>query len=122
MRKPILALLLALAPISALNAMDVATFLAKADALQRQGMLAMFSSDIGLLKGEIQQDGKALRAEQAAAQRAGRRPAFCMPAKAQVQSDELIAHLRTVPAAERSRTQVRDAFRTLIVRKYPCPG
>ena len=122
MTRPMLFLVLALAPAGALHAMDVATFLAKADALQRQGMLAMFSSDIGLLKAEIQDDGKALRAEQAAAQRAGRRPAFCMPAKAEVNSNELIAHLRTIPVAERARTQVRDAFRTLVVRKYPCPA
>ena len=54
--------------------MDVATFLAKADALQKKGMMALMSSDYKLLKAEID-DPVAARfaAERLAAERAGRK-------------------------------------------------
>jgi hypothetical protein len=103
------------------QSMPVSEFLAKAEALQRKGPLALFSSDIGKLKAEVQNSGKALRAEQEAARNAGRTPATCMPAKAAVSSNELLAHLRTIPPAQRG-IPVKAAFASLLARKYPCPA
>ena len=122
MRKAILALALAAAPLSALQAMNVAEFLQKAERLEKKGMAAMFSSDMRLLKGEIQTASRQLRAERLAAERAGRRGAYCPPAKAGLNSRELLAHFRTVPPAQRAGTQVRDALRSFLARKYPCRG
>jgi hypothetical protein len=117
------ALLLTAAPLSALQAqaMPVSNFLAKAEALKKKGPMALFSSDIGLLKKEIQNSAKALRAEQIAAQKAGRKPPVCMPAKAAVNSNELLAHFNSIPAAQRSMS-VQAGFAGLIRKKYPCPG
>ena len=42
------------------QSMPVATFLAKADALKAKGALALFSSDIGKLKAEIQNSARRL--------------------------------------------------------------
>ncbi len=104
--------------------MSIATFLAKADALKAKGILAMMSSDIGLLKGEIQTAGKAYRAQIIADKAAGRTAHSCPPAKGKVAmgSDELIGHFRTVPQQQRPATSVKTAFYGLMKKKYPCPA
>jgi hypothetical protein len=122
MRKLLLSVLLVVAPVTALQAMNVAVFLQKAEALQKKGMTAMFSSDLGLLKGEIRSASAALKAEREAARRAGRPQPYCPPTKASLNSNEVIAHFRTIPPAQRSHMEVRDALRGLLARKYPCRG
>ena len=95
---------------------------APADALQKRGPLALFSKDIGLLKAEVVRSGKALRAEQVAAERAGRKPATCLPAKpADISSNELLAHFRAIPPAQRGMS-VKDGFAGLMRKKFPCPA
>lgn len=117
--KAALALLILAAPAGA-SAMTVAEFLAKADALQAKGVGALFSGDLKLLKTEVTSAGKALRAEQAAAVKAGRKPTACLPAKAATNSDELLAYFRAIPPAQREMS-VKDGFAGLIRKKYPCP-
>jgi hypothetical protein len=119
-KKLLAAALLAVLPLGAAQAMDVATFLAKADALQKKGMMALMSSDYKLLKNEVVAQSQMLRSERLAAQRAGRKPAYCPPAKSDLGSSEILAAFRTIPAAQRPRIQVRDALRALLARKYPC--
>ncbi|HYE28636.1 MAG TPA: hypothetical protein VEA61_10430 [Allosphingosinicella sp.] len=120
--KLLAALLLASVPLGAAEAMDVATFLARAEALEKQGMMALMSSDYKALQNEILVHSQALRAERLAAERAGRRPAYCPPAESALRSDEILAAFRSIPAARRPRIEVRDALRALLVRKYPCRG
>jgi hypothetical protein len=121
-KKLLAAALLAVLPLGAANAMDVATFLAKADALQKKGMMALMSSDYKLLKNEIVANSQLLRTERLAAERAHRKPAYCPPAKSGLKSDEILAAFRTIPAAQRPRIPVKDALRALLARKYPCRG
>jgi small neutral amino acid transporter SnatA (MarC family) len=116
------AIVLATLPLAAAQAMDVATFLTKADALEKKGMMALFSSDYKMLKREIETQSQVLRNERLAAERAHRRPAYCPPAKPGLNSNEILASFRTIPAAQRPRTQVKDALRALLARKYPCRG
>lgn len=123
MKKLALALVLSVAaagPVSA-QTMPVSQFLAKAEALQKRGALALFSSDIGLLKREIVNSGKQLRAEQDAAKKAGRKPATCIPPKASMNSNELLAHFKSIPPQQRSMP-VKAAFAGLMRKKYPCPA
>ena len=104
------------------QSMPVSQFLAKADALQKKGPLALFSSDIKRLKDEVTNSGKQLRAEQIAARRAGQKPATCMPEdKASIGSDELLAHFRSIPPGQRNMP-VKTAFAGLMRKKYPCPA
>ncbi len=122
MKRLLLTALAVVIPLSALQAMSVATFLDKADALQRRGAFALFSSDLGLLKGEINSAGTALRAE-----RLGRRPRrapprLCAPERVSINSNELLAHFRAIPPAQRAHVEVRDAMRGFLARKYPCPA
>ena len=121
MRNTVLFLLLAAAPITAVEAqtMPVSTFLQKAEALKKKGAMALFPSDIGVLKAEIQNSAKALRAEQLAAKKAGTKPSLCMPEKAAVNSNELLAHFQSIPPEQRSMP-VRAGFASLMRKKYPC--
>jgi len=122
MKKVWLAALIVALPVTAAQAMTVATFLQKAEGLEKKGVAALFSRDMGVLKGEIRQASAALRAERLAARRAGRQPAYCPPANSSMNSSELLAHLRSIPPAQRQRMEVRDALRSMLVRKYPCPA
>jgi hypothetical protein len=63
-------------PVMAQN-MLVSTFLAKADALKAKGPLALFSSDIGVLKKEVEAAAVSYRSDRKAAQAAGQRPEVC---------------------------------------------
>jgi len=123
MRKTAFVLLIALAPVSAANAqnMPLNQFLAKAEALEKKGPMALLSSDIGRLKKEIQNSAKELRGERLAAKAAGRKPAFCPPEKgASLNSSEILAHFRSIPPAQRDRMRTRDGVRSLMARKFPC--
>lgn len=116
-----LAFLTLLALPAAAWAMPVSTFLAKADALMKKGPMAVFSGDIGLLKGEMKASFAQLRAEQTAARKAGRRPDTCMPAKVGVRPDELLGYLRAIPIAQRGMP-MKDALGTWMQKKHPCPA
>lgn len=96
--------------------MSVGTFVAKADTLKKKGILAMMSSDVGLLKKEVGAVTLAYRADIKAARSAGKPPHCCPPAKASMNSDELITHFRTLP----SSTAIKAGFYGLMKKKYPC--
>ena len=101
--------------------MPVSTFLEKVDALKAQGVAAMFSSDLGLLKTEVQTAALSYRKERSAAEAAGRKPEVCLPEKARLDDDELISSFRTIPARQRPRTTVKQAWVSFMKQKYPCP-
>lgn len=112
MRKLIGILLLTTLSAGAANAqsMPVSTFLAKADALKKKGAMALFSSDINLLKKEGMNSAAALRAERLQAIKAGKKPAFCPPEKGgSLNSGELLTHLQSIPAPQRSRMPMKEA-------------
>lgn len=99
--------------------MNVATFLAKADALRAKGPMALFSSDYKALKSEGEAAGADYRAR-LNAERAAGRPSSCPPKGAKVNSDKLLAFLRTYPEAHRPRTSMRQAMGDFFARTYPC--
>jgi hypothetical protein len=119
-KKAILAAMLAAMPFAAADAMNVAVFLEKADVLEKKGMMALFSSDYKILKGEVQTASGELRSERIAAQKAGRTPAYCPPEKGGLTPKELLTQLRTIPAAQRARVELKDGLRAVLARKYPC--
>jgi hypothetical protein len=122
MNKKLLLGALILAMPAAAQAMDIGTFLRKADALEKKGMAALFSSDFKTLKKEVETASASLRAERLAAQRAGRRTLYCPPPKSGLNSDEILAHFRSIPVVQRPRMQVREGLLGLLSRKYPCRG
>lgn len=100
--------------------MSVATFLGKAERLQKKGPLAMMSPDLKLLMGEMKGAGKAYRARLDADKAAGRPPHSCPPAKMAMNSNEVLAHFRSYPVAERPKISVTTAFGDLSRKRYPC--
>ncbi|MBX9645300.1 MAG: hypothetical protein K2W91_14525 [Novosphingobium sp.] len=121
--KRILATLAILALPTALYAapgeMNVATFLAKADALKAKGAMALFSSDINVLKAEGTAAGEAYRAR-LAKERATGRPSSCPPKGAKVNSSDLLNHLRGYPAAAKPKVSMKQAMADFFIKKYPC--
>lgn len=111
------AILFGAAPVSA---MSVADFLAKADALKAKGPMALFSSDLTLLKTEAADGFKAWHAQAAPP---GRPPNACPPAeKRQSTADEVLAMLREVPPEQRTTTSTADALIAGLNRRFPCRG
>ncbi len=115
----VVAVVMAIAPAQA--EMSVATFLAKADGLKAKGVMAMMSSDIGLLKDEMKVATTAYRTQINADKAAGRTPHSCPVPKGKMDSDELMAYFRTIPAARQPKISVKTAFFGMMKQKYPCP-
>jgi hypothetical protein len=106
--------------------MSVGEFLAKADGLQHKGMLAMFSSDLGLLKAQARQDLNAFADALVAAEHAHRPLPACPPKegnnfKFTIDSSELLQYYRSIPVQQRSMSS-KDAFAAFMARKFPCGG
>lgn len=122
MKSPItLALLLAAIPLTAASAMPVSTFLAKADALQKKGPLALFSSDLKLLTTQVKTDASELRTERLAAKAAGRPQAFCPPEGGIKLTDrDILDAMRQVPPAHRARTDTKAALKVYLAKRNPC--
>jgi hypothetical protein len=120
--KLMIAAMMAAMPLTAADAMNVAAFLEKAAVLEKKGMMALFSSDYKILKDEVQTASTQLRSERLAAQKAGKKPAYCPPAKGGLSPQELLTQLRTIPVPQRARMDVKDGLRTVLARKYPCPA
>jgi hypothetical protein len=100
--------------------MSVASFLTKADALKKKGILALGSADIKLLKAEMGGATSAYRSRIETDKKAGSTPHSCPPQKASMSSDQLLAHFRSYPVAQRSGISVRTAFFDLMKKRYPC--
>ena len=122
MKRWVMALVLASVPASA-QAMTVAEFLAKANALKAKGVLAMMSPDLGLLTEEVKSAGAAYRRGLAAEAAAGRKPSSCPPpiGKTGVGSNEIMAHFSSIPAARRN-VSVEKAFIAMMRQRFPCKG
>ena len=107
-------------PVAA-QAMDVATFLAKASALKAKGIFAMGSPDIALLKDEVVGAANAYRAQLAADAAAKRHPRACPPPrdKSPVTSNDIIASFQAIPAAQRG-VSVKAAFYRFMDKRFPC--
>ncbi len=114
-----LPLLAATPALAAPGDMSVASFLSKADALRAKGAMALFSSDYKALQTEGRAAGQAYRTR-LAAERAQGKPSSCPPKPAPVNSNSLIAHLRTYPAEHRDHVPMRTAMADLFIKTWPC--
>ncbi len=102
--------------------MNVADFLTRTEALQARGALAMFSSELGVLREEVAASSTAYRARLSADRAAGRAAQSCPPPEgtASVNSDEVLRHMRTYPRARRTTLTVREAIWDMMLRRFPC--
>lgn len=101
------------------EAMSVRDFLAIADRLP-QNTTALLRPEGRRLVSEVTGAVSALKAEQAADLRAGRRPAHCIPAGGTgISAHALVNRFRSLPPARRNVT-VADAIRDWMAERHPC--
>jgi hypothetical protein len=119
--RALIAIVVTLAP-SLAQAMSVAEFLTKADALKASGMFAMMSSDIRVLGDEVKAAGTDYRADVTTARAQGRTDLGCPPPKGQVKinTEDLLNAFRAVPAPQRAGTSVKTAFYRFMKYRFPC--
>ncbi|MDL2353127.1 MAG: hypothetical protein QFC78_09815 [Pseudomonadota bacterium] len=118
----IMALALFAAPSAALAArgdMNLAVFISKAETLQAQGPMALFSPELDVLKAEGKAAGESYRTR-LLQERASGRPSSCPPENAQIVPEELVAFLKRYPANVRPRLTIRQGVADYFIRKYPC--
>jgi hypothetical protein len=116
----VVAALLATAPA---QAMSVADFLTRVEKLQGMGMMAMFKkNEINALFGEVKLVSEAYRADVTKARAAGDTSLGCPPPPGQgkMSSDQLIAHLKTIPADQRAQTPFKTVFYNMMKSRFPC--
>ena len=109
-----------LVPVAA-QAMTVETFLAKAKALQAQGMMALASSDLPLVRGEVKDAATAYRADLETDRVAGKPARACPPpvGQAKIDAKVLMTEFEAIPLAKR-KVSVKTAFYAMMDRRYPC--
>lgn len=107
------------AVLAARGEMNLAVFVAKADALKSQGPLALFSPDLEVLKAEGKAAGESYRVR-LTNERAAGRPSSCPPDNAQIVPEELLAFLKKYPAKVRPRVTIRQGVADYFIKKYPC--
>ena len=115
----VMPLLVATPALAAPGNISVASFLAKADALRTKGAMALFSSDYKLLQSEGKAAGQAYRLR-LNGERAKGKPSSCPPQPAPVNSNTLMAHLRTYPVEHRDHISLKTAMADLFVKTWPC--
>lgn len=122
MRRLFATALIFAATLSSAQAMTVAEFLAKAEAIKAKGMMAMMSSDTGVLRNEMKSASTAYRTDIDAAQKAGKPAHSCPPPKGKgsISSEDVMAEFNAIPAAQRARMSVKDAFYGIMKKRYPC--
>jgi hypothetical protein len=100
--------------------MTVQEFVTTANGIPRNPT-ALLRSDTRRLMDTFKSGARTVRAEQNAAQAAGRRSATCMPDKVGFTPDEILARFNAVPAARRN-ISVTQAIREWMAELYPCPA
>jgi hypothetical protein len=120
-RKLVLAGTLLAMPVAA-SAMTVAEFLAKAEALKAKGMMAMMSSDLPVVRGEMQAATTAYRTDVDAARAKGRTELGCPPPKGQakISSDTIMADLAAIPKAVQAKVSVKAGLYAAMAKRFPC--
>ena len=120
--KLIVAAAAALVPaMASAQSMSAESFFQKAQALQRKGMMAMFSSDVKKLMKEAKAAGETARAQRLAAAKANQKPRYCPPAGSQrLGSDEFMQRLGAIPRGDRLRIDMTEAMIRVLAGKFPC--
>ena len=100
--------------------MSVQEFLTTASRIP-QNPTAILRSDTRRLMGEFRGAVRTVRAEQAAARTANRRPATCMPEKVSLAPNAILTRFNAIPASRRS-ISVTQAVREWMAERHPCPA
>lgn len=103
----------------AMAAMNVATFLNRAEPLRANPLMALTSPDYPVLKAEAAAATRQLRAEGEARRAAGRTPIACIPAGQSIGIMEMLDGLDALSPAQK-KLPLKDGYARVLARKYPC--
>ena len=116
------ALLLIVPAAASAQSMNAQSFYDRATALQKNGVMALFSGgEIKVLTREAQAAGKKAAETRKASVRAGQAPRFCPPeGPVSMDDKEFMTRLTAIPAADRSKIDMTEAMTRILASKYPC--
>jgi hypothetical protein len=100
-------------------AMTVGQFIAKANGLKSKGPIALFSSDLGLLKREMTGVAQQLKMEGEQRRAAGLPPRACPPKGVKMGPTELMSAMNAIPPAKRG-ISLKDGFIRAMATRFPC--
>ena len=104
---------------SVAQAMDAESFYTKAVALKKQGMKAIFSSDLKPMVTVFKDAADSVKAENEKARDDGK-PLFCAPKKYRLTADQFLLEFSKIPQERRRSQTVRAAWREIVIRRFPC--
>lgn len=101
------------------HAMDAETFYVKAVALKKRGMGAVFSKDMKPMMTVFKAAAESVKAENERARSDGS-ALFCAPTKYRLTADQFLSEFGKIPQTRRKMQTVRDAWREIVIRRFPC--
>lgn len=101
------------------TAMDAETFFVKAIVLKKKGMSAVFAHDLKPMIRIFEAAANSVKAENEVARATGS-PLFCAPKKYRLTADQFISEFSGIPKERRQRQTVREAWREIVIRRFPC--
>lgn len=108
--------------LTAADHINAQAFLTRAEALRAKGPFALFSSDLKVLQGIVEDNGDIIHEDLVAAKASGRTPEYCPPAAHEyILARELIVGLRAMPPAARANNDLQTAMRRILAQLHPCP-
>lgn len=102
----------------AASAMSVQEFLTTASRIP-QNPTALLRSDTRRLMREFEGAVRTVRAAQATARQAGRRPQNCMPDKVSFSPNAILGRFNAIPAGRRG-ISITQTMREWMTERYPC--
>lgn len=101
------------------QAMDAETFYVKAVALKKRGMGAMLSKDLRPMMTVFKAAADSVKAENERARASGD-ALFCAPVKYRLTAEQFLAEFGNIPQTRRRTQTVREAWREIVIRRFPC--
>ena len=99
----------------------VASFLARANPVRDQGLLAMLSPEVPQLRAEAKQAVREMKADNAARARAGKRPIYCKPEDEPDPSvEDVVDALNDIPPRQQRQLQLKDGIARVMAGYFPC--
>ena len=100
-------------------AMTTGTFVARARALQAQGVAAVLNPDFQTLRNEANEATQELKADRAAREAAGKKPVACVPEGQSIGIVEMLDGLDALSPAEKN-LPLKDGYAHVLAKRFPC--
>ena len=116
------AALTATSAVAAPDDVNADSFYLAANDLMGKGMRAMFDKRTRPMMAQLKAAATSVRAENMAATAKGT-PFYCVPPAARTKgmgAQDIVARIWRLPVAQRQSSTLRQAWRAVLIRDYPC--